>query len=86
MRELERERGRGRDRVREREREGERGREGERVRERETWSSCDLLVPGSPQSSMLTSALNFPLPVFWKSFLVPPNSCSKMPFLMSSFS
>lgn len=30
--------------------------------------------------------LNCPRPVLPKSFLVPPNNCSKMPFLISLFS
>lgn len=51
-----------------------------------TCKSCDLLVPGSPQRRMLISALKRPRPVFSKSFFVPPNSWSKIPFLISSFS
>jgi len=30
--------------------------------------------------------LNFPLPASVKSLEVPPNSCNKMPFLISTFS
>ena len=44
------------------------------------WSSCDLLVPGSPQRRMLTSARKLPLPVWVKSFLDPPKSWSRIPY------
>lgn len=44
------------------------------------WSSCDLLVPGSPQRRMLISARKLPLPVWVKSFLDPPKSWSRIPY------
>jgi len=49
-------------------------------------SNWDLLVPGSPHSKMLISALKFPRPEDVNDFLVPPKSCRRIPFLMSSFS
>ena len=49
-------------------------------------SSCDLDVDGSPHSRMLMSPRYLGLPPFSNDLLVPPNSCSRMPFLTSSIS
>lgn len=50
------------------------------------WSNCDFDVPGSPHNSKCISDRKFCRPNETCFFLVPPNNCSKMPFLMSVFS
>lgn len=42
-----------------------------------------MAVEGSPTRQMLMSDLNLPRPDSEKSFLEPPNSWARMPFLMS---
>lgn len=48
-------------------------------------NSWDLAVDGSPTRQIFISALNLPLPDYNIYFLVPPNNCANIPFLMSLF-